>query len=1018
MSDTSPRKIAHKIKRGTTISELGVNPQVTASSTVVESASLSLPATSQSLRQQAETLYQETYINASSKSDVMSRLESGQMWQELGVHQIELEMQNDELRAIQLELDRQKSRYFDLYDLAPVGYCSLNKFGLFIETNFSVAAMLGASRGALIKCPLSQYILKEDQHAYYSLLNQLKKSRESRSCELKVASAVGKIFQVQVSATSLLDDDGELTYRLVLTEISGRKQLELDLLKANAELAVLRNERSHAAEPRLADHAMSDFRLRTLIHAIPDLVWLKDTQGVYLSCNSRFEQFFGAPERLIVGKTDYDFVDKELADLFRKNDQVAMDRDGPSSNEEWVTFASDGHRELLDTTKTPVRDSKGQVIGVLGIAHDITERHRIALALIESESHFRTVFEMSLDAILLHRNGKLLFVNPAAVQMFGAKNAQELLDKSVLTLIHPDFHHLVVERVKAVTEHGIAGLRIEEKYIKFDGTVFDVEAQSQPISHLGQTAVLSTLRDITERKRSEAKLKLAASVFNNAREGIAITDASGIIIDVNDAFVRITGYDRAEALGQNPRILRSGHQDANFYTAMWNDLLANGFWSGEIFNRRKDGVVYPEQLTIQSVRDEQGGNESYLAMFTDITERKVLESKMQQMAFCDALTGLPNRRMLSDRLSQVMAASKRSGLYCALMFLDMDNFKSLNDTHGHEMGDLLLIEVARRLTECLREVDTVARFGGDEFVVLLDELGRDKQLSTEQAAGVAEKIRASLAAPYHLTAAHTGRQVTTIEHHCSTSIGAVVFVNHETSQTDLMKSADAAMYEAKDAGRNVVRFAPATGTLLKRPAGMFDLSDSGQRNIRQLAFASEDMNFQHAERAKRAAELVIANKELQFQNKEKDIRAQKEASHDHFLTTHLLHEHESLQDPGLMPTSESNAALVMDINGCIVECTLAAADLLGRMAESLVGQDVSVVLPGLPFSQETPGYNLAYVSMNHAMDTWKKSTALTPSGGSIAVEIVLYIFKRGSKYFLALCLRRPTFSATLVKLLG
>ncbi|MEI8170975.1 MAG: hypothetical protein WCG50_14960, partial [Rhodoferax sp.] len=183
-------------------------------------------------------------------------------------------------------------------------------------------------------------------------------------------------------------------------------------------------------------------------------------------------------------------------------------------------------------------------------------------------------------------------------------------------------------------------------------------------------------------------------------------------------------------------------------------------------------------------------------------------------------------------------------------------------------------------------------------------------------------------------------------------------------------------------------------------------------------FASEDMNFQHAERAKRAAELVIANKELQFQNKEKDIRAQKEASHDHFLTTHLLHEHESLQDPGLMPTSESNAALVMDINGCIVECTLAAADLLGRMAESLVGQDVSVVLPGLPFSQETPGYNLAYVSMNHAMDTWKKSTALTPSGGSIAVEIVLYIFKRGSKYFLALCLRRPTFSATLVKLLG
>ena len=434
----------------------------------------------------------------------------------------------------------------------------------------------------------------------------------------------------------------------------------------------------------LSGQTDSELRMRALVQAIPDLVWLKDTAGVYLSCNARFEQFFGAPESEIIGKTDFDFVDKELADFFRKNDQEAMNNNGPSRNEEWVSFASDGHRELLETTKTPLRDPTGKLVGVLGVGHDLTERSRNQLALMESEARFRTVFEMSLDAIALHSHGKLLFVNPAAIHMFGAQSAQELLDKPLLELVHPDSHRLVLERIKAAAEHGIAGPRIEEKYIKFDGTVFYVEAQSQPVNLSGKPAVLVTLRDITE--------------------------------------------------------------------------------------------------------------------------RKLMEAKMHQMAYFDTLTSLPNRRMLGDRLSQAMAAGKRSGLYRALMFLDMDNFKPLNDKHGHKVGDLLLIEVAQRLKKCLREGDTVARFGGDEFVVMLSEMSADKTLSTGQAAAVAEKIRASLAAPYLLTVARHGKHVTRIEHHCSTSIGVVVFVNHNHSQIDIMKWADAAMYQAKDAGRNIVRF--------------------------------------------------------------------------------------------------------------------------------------------------------------------------------------------------------------------
>jgi diguanylate cyclase (GGDEF)-like protein/PAS domain S-box-containing protein len=298
----------------------------------------------------------------------------------------------------------------------------------------------------------------------------------------------------------------------------------------------------------------------------------------------------------------------------------------------------------------------------------------------------------------------------------------------------------------------------------------------------------------------------AARVFTNSREGIMIVASDGRIVDVNDAFTRITGYSRAEALGQNPRILSSGRQTKEFYADLWRDLIDHGFWSGEIWNRHKDGTHFAEMLTISAVSDSQGIAQQFVAQFSDVTERKAIEDKVRLMAFHDPLTMLPNRRMLTDRLSQAMAASKRSGLCGALMFLDLDNFKPLNDTHGHEVGDLLLIEVATRLKGCLREVDTVARFGGDEFVVMLGELAVDKAESTEQARGVAEKIRVSLAVPYFLTQTQPGKQDIAVEHYCSTSIGVVVFVNHEVGQTDLMKWADAAMYQAKDAGRNAIRF--------------------------------------------------------------------------------------------------------------------------------------------------------------------------------------------------------------------
>ncbi|MES1982029.1 MAG: diguanylate cyclase [Pseudomonadota bacterium] len=311
--------------------------------------------------------------------------------------------------------------------------------------------------------------------------------------------------------------------------------------------------------------------------------------------------------------------------------------------------------------------------------------------------------------------------------------------------------------------------------------------------------------DITAIKQAESEIRIAAIAFKS-QEGIFVTDAHGVILRVNPAFIRITGYTAEEAVGQTPRLLKSGRHDADFYAAMWESVRRTGLWHGEIWNRRKNGEIYPEILTITEVKDEAGKPTNYVAAMIDITSRKAAEERIHNLAFYDELTKLPNRRLLNDRLYQGMAVSKHSGRYGALMFLDLDNFKPINDTHGHNVGDLLLIEVARRISLSVREADTVARFGGDEFVVLLSELDEDKTESKAQARIVAEKIRTALAEPYLLSIRQEDKAERLVEHNCPSSIGIVLFINHEASSEDIIKWADMAMYKAKDGGRNLIRF--------------------------------------------------------------------------------------------------------------------------------------------------------------------------------------------------------------------
>lgn len=298
--------------------------------------------------------------------------------------------------------------------------------------------------------------------------------------------------------------------------------------------------------------------------------------------------------------------------------------------------------------------------------------------------------------------------------------------------------------------------------------------------------------NITERKMAQSKLELAANVFNHSREAIMVVDVDGAIVDFNNAFTRITGYSREEAIGQNPRFLSSGRQDAAFYAAMWSTLTVQGHWSGEIWNRRKDGEVYAELFTISSVRDAQGKTQQYVAMFSDITAIKTHQSQLERMAHFDVLTGLPNRLLLSDRLQRALTQAQRRDQKVAVVCLDLDGFKTVNDRYGHNVGDQLLISVANAMKHALREGDTLARVGGDEFVAVLIDRN-----DVESCVPMLTRLIEAAAAQVQLDG---------IVVQSSASLGVTFYPQAEDIGADqLLRQADQAMYQAKVAGKNRYR---------------------------------------------------------------------------------------------------------------------------------------------------------------------------------------------------------------------
>lgn len=304
--------------------------------------------------------------------------------------------------------------------------------------------------------------------------------------------------------------------------------------------------------------------------------------------------------------------------------------------------------------------------------------------------------------------------------------------------------------------------------------------------------MVGVYEDITVRRNSQEKLRLAASVFTYAKESISITDADGVILDVNQAFTQITGYSREEAIGQNSRILHSGRQSASFYTDMWKAILNEGYWSGELWNKRKNGEVYIESKTISAVRDKDNNTTHYVALGNDITPMKKYQHQLEHIAHYDLLTDLPNRVLLADRLGQAMLHCKRDEKSLAVVFLDLDGFKAVNDAYGHDVGDELLIALSLRMKDALRESDSLARIGGDEFVAVLTDLA-----IVEDCKPVLERL---------LLAASEPATIADVIFNVSASIGVTLYPQDNTDADLLMRHADQAMYAAKESGRNRYHF--------------------------------------------------------------------------------------------------------------------------------------------------------------------------------------------------------------------
>jgi diguanylate cyclase (GGDEF)-like protein/PAS domain S-box-containing protein len=530
--------------------------------------------------------------------------------------------------------------------------------------------------------------------------------------------------------------------------------------------------------------------LRQILDTSSVAIFLVDSLGCVRGANQRMADMFASSVTSLEGREYVSLLHPSVRELGKRNMHALLSNAVNVSDLERRYCRDDQTEFWGHLTNRSFVDASGQGRVIVCVINDISEVKKTQVALEDRNQFLRTLLNaIPIPIFQKDVQGRFVDLNDAFLHFYGLRH-DDVVGKTASD-IHPmevaELHH-----AKDLELLDGPGVRV------YETVVWDALGKSRDVvlhkaSFAGADGsvrgFIGAMIDITERNKANRQLHLAASVFSHAREGITITAADGAIVDVNAAFTRITGYDRDEVLGKNPRILSSGRQDAAFYETMWRDLKDTGHWYGEIWNRRKNGEVYAEMLSISAVHDAQGQLQHYVAMFSDITALKVHEQELEHLAHFDALTGLPNRLLLADRLQQGMTQAHRRGQILALAYLDLDGFKAINDCHGHQTGDQLLIAVAARMKQALREGDTLARLGGDEFVAVLVDLE-----------GVTPSVQMLTRL---LTAAAQPVQVGDALLQVSASLGVTFFPQADDVDADqLLRQADQAMYLAKQAGKN------------------------------------------------------------------------------------------------------------------------------------------------------------------------------------------------------------------------
>lgn len=579
----------------------------------------------------------------------------------------------------------------------------------------------------------------------------------------------GGIFFAQASIAPLRDESGVITgYVAIEEDITHRRRFEREL----------RERESY---------------LRTLVESLPDTLLVLDHEGRIAHLRTP-DQPIGRSLQAggnAVGRHFSEVLPRELAAPLGSLLRELSHHLGARAFE--YTLKQGEDKRHFSATVRRIDSDDPERDGYVVLSRDVSEAYSLQSQLIRSEARFRTLLE-DIETVAVqgyNRDRQVLFWNKASEQLYGWSRDEAIGQRLEELIIPSAMRAEAVAGIERWYETGEAIANGELTLCDKNGQpvhVFSCHAMQNNV--YGEPELFCVDIDLSDRRRAEARMREALVVFNASSQGIMTTDANGVITAINPAFSLITGYRPDEVIGRRSSTFKSGRHDPAFYEAMWDALTASGSWEGEIWNRRKNGEIYPQWLTISAVRDNEGRTNEYVAMFSDISLRKQQEEVIWRQANFDSLTGLANRNLLNDRLERAIAQARRNGRLTGLLYLDLDGFKQVNDEHGHAVGDELLVDVAQRLSSCVREQDTVARMGGDEFTVVVHDV-----VSREDLITIARKIVVALRAPYLLSAGIA---------HLSASVGVAVCPQDGEDGAMLLRHADAAMYAAKESGKDQV----------------------------------------------------------------------------------------------------------------------------------------------------------------------------------------------------------------------